>query len=221
MTAPAPLVVVLSGPSGAGKDSVLAAALRRDDRLARVVTAKTRAPRPGERDGVHQIFLSDQQFDDLLARDGLLEHATVYGHRSGVPRDQVERLLAEGKTVVLRTDVQGARTLRAKIPEALLIFLTVPDLDDLERRLRARAADDEAAMRRRLAIAREEMAEAARFDHVIVNDDGGLDAAVEELLAVIDRRARPPRPPAAPPLTPPPAVPPTTLPATPRPSTTH
>ena len=194
MTAPVPLVVVLSGPSGAGKDSVLAAALGRDDRLARVVTAKTRAPRPGERDGVHQIFLSDQQFDDLLAGGGFLEHATVYGHRSGVPRDQVERLLAEGKTVVLRTDVQGARTLRAKIPEALLIFLTVPDLDDLERRLRARAADDEAAMRRRLAIAREEMAEAARFDHVIVNDDGGLDAAVEELLAVIDgERARPGR----------------------------
>ena len=194
MTAPAPLVVVLSGPSGAGKDSVLAAALRRDDRLARVVTAKTRAPRPGERDGVHQIFLSDQQFDDLLARDGFLEHATVYGHRSGVPRDQVERLLAEGKTVVLRTDVQGARTLRAKIPEALLIFLTVPDLDDLERRLRARAADDEAAMRRRLAIASEEMAEAVRFDHVIVNGEGGLDVAVDEMLAVIDgERARPGR----------------------------
>ena len=194
MTAPAPLVVVLSGPSGAGKDSVLAAALRRDDRLARVVTAKTRAPRPGERDGVHQIFLSDQQFDDLLARDGLLEHATVYGHRSGVPRDQVERLLAEGKTVVLRTDVQGARTLRAKIPEALLIFLTVPDLDDLERRLRARAADDEAAMRRRLAIASEEMAEAVRFDYVIVNGEGGLDVAVDEMLAVIDgERARPGR----------------------------
>ena len=194
MTAPAPLVVVLSGPSGAGKDSVLAAALGRDDRLARVVTAKTRAPRPGERDGVHHLFLSEQQFDDLLARDGFLEHATVYGHRSGVPRDQVERLLAEGKTVVLRTDVQGARTLRAKIPEALLIFLTVPDLDDLERRLRGRATEDEAAMRRRLAIARQEMAEADGFDHVIVNGEGRLDAAVDELLAVIDReRARPGR----------------------------
>ena len=194
MTPPPPLVVVLSGPSGAGKDSVLAAALRRDDRLARVVTAKTRAPRPGERDGVHHLFLSDQQFDDLLARDGFLEHATVYGHRSGVPRDQVERLLAEGKTVVLRTDVQGARTLRAKIPEALLIFLTVPGLDDLERRLRGRATEGEAAMRRRLAIAREEMAEADGFDAVIVNADGGLDTAVEELLAVIDgERARPGR----------------------------
>ena len=194
MTAPAPLVVVLSGPSGAGKDSVLAAALGRDDRLARVVTAKTRAPRPGERDGVHHLFLSEQQFDDLLAGGGFLEHATVYGHRSGVPRDQVERLLAEGKTVVLRTDVQGARTLRAKIPEALLIFLTVPDLDDLERRLRGRATEDEAAMRRRLAIARQEMAEADGFDHVIVNGEGRLDAAVDELLAVIDReRARPGR----------------------------
>ena len=194
MTPPPPLVVVLSGPSGAGKDSVLAAALRRDDRLARVVTAKTRVPRPGERGGVHHLFLSDQQFDDLLARDGFLEHATVYGHRSGVPRDQVERLLAEGKTVVLRTDVQGARTLRAKIPEALLVFLTVPGLDDLERRLRGRATEDEAAMRRRLAIAREEMAEADGFDSVIVNGEGALDTAVAELLAVIDReRARPGR----------------------------
>ncbi|MCY3918820.1 MAG: guanylate kinase [Chloroflexi bacterium] len=188
------LVVVLSGPSGVGKDSVLAAALARDDRLARVVTAKTRAPRPGEVDGVHHLFLSVEQFDDLLARGGLLEHAEVYGHYSGVPRDQVERLLGEGRTVVLRTDVQGARTLRAKIPQALLVFLTVPGVDDLERRMRARGGDDEAAMRCRLAVAREEMAEAVRFDHVIVNREGGLAAAADELLAVIDReRARPGR----------------------------
>ena len=188
------LVVVLSGPSGVGKDSVLAAALERDDRLARVVTAKTRSPRPGERHGVHHLFLSPEEFDDLLARGGLLEHAEVYGHYSGVPRDQVEQLLGEGKTVVLRTDVQGARTLRAKIPQALLVFLTVPGVDDLERRMRARGGDDEAAMRRRLAVAQEEMAEADRFDHVIVNREGGLDAAADELLAVIDReRARPGR----------------------------
>ena len=188
------LVVVLSGPSGVGKDSVLAAALARDDRLARVVTAKTRSPRPGEVDGVHHLFLSVEEFDDLLARGGLLEHAEVYGHYSGVPRDQVERLLGEGKTVVLRTDVQGARTLRAKIPQALLVFLTVPGVDVLERRMRARGGDDEAAMRRRLAVAREEMDEADRFDHVIVNREGGLAAAADELLAVIDReRARPGR----------------------------
>ena len=192
----APLVVVLSGPSGAGKDSVLRAALQRDalrgeGRLATVVTAKTRPPRPGEEHGVHQLFLSEQEFEALRARGGFLEHATVYGHRSGVPRDQVERLLAAGKSVVIRTDVQGARTLRAKIPQALLVFLTVPAVADLEARIRARSADDEAAIQQRLAIAEAEMAEAARFDHVIVNAQDGLDAAVDELLAVIaQERAR-------------------------------
>jgi len=171
---PAPLVVVLSGPSGAGKDSVLRAALQRDalrvdGRLATVVTAKTRPPRPGEEHGVHQLFLSEREFDALLAEGGFLEHATVYGHRSGVPRDQVERLLAAGKTVVIRTDVQGARTLRAKIPQALLVFLTAPAIADLEARIRARSADDEAAIQQRLAVAEAEMAEAEWFDHVIVN----------------------------------------------------
>lgn len=186
-----PLLVVLSGPSGAGKDSVLSAALRRDTRLATVVTAKTRAPRPGEQHGVHQLFLSEQEFGDLLAAGGFLEHATVYGHRSGVPRDQVQRLLAAGKTVIIRTDVQGARTLRRKIPQALLVFLTVPSIADLEARMRARSADDEAAMQRRLSIAESEMAEAAHFDHVIVNAADGVDAAVDEFLAAIDReRAR-------------------------------
>jgi guanylate kinase len=183
----APLVVVLSGPSGAGKDSVLRAALQRDDRLATVVTAKTRAPRAGEQHGEHQLFLSEQQFDELLAADGFLEYATVYGHRSGVPRDQVERLVAAGKSVVIRTDVQGARTLRRKIPEAVLIFLTVPDRADLEQRIRERSADDEESIRRRLAVASEEMAEADRFDYVIVNADDDLDDAVEELLSVIER----------------------------------
>ncbi|PZC47082.1 MAG: guanylate kinase [Chloroflexi bacterium] len=191
-----PLVVVLSGPSGAGKDSVLRAALQRDGQLASVVTAKTRAPRPGERHGEHQLFLSDSEFDALLAEDGFLEHAVVYGHRSGVPRDQVERLLAQGKTVVLRTDVQGARTLRDTVPQALLIFLTVPSIDDLERRIRDRAADDEAEIQRRVGIASEEMAQASWFDHVIENAENGLDRAVEELLAVIagecDRPGRPP-----------------------------
>ena len=187
----APLVVVLSGPSGAGKDSVLRAALARDDRLATVVTVKTRAPRPGEQHGVHQLFLSDQEFDDLLAVDGFLEHAAVYGHRSGVPRDQVERLLSQGKTVVIRTDVQGARTLREKIPQALLVFLTVAAVADLETRMRARSGDGEDEMRRRLAISEAEIAEASWFDHVIMNAQDGVDAAVEELLVAIDReRAR-------------------------------
>ncbi len=189
-----PLLVVLSGPSGAGKDSLLRAALERDDRLATIVTAKTRPPRPGETHGVHHLFLSEREFDEMIAAGALLEQATVYDHRSGVPRDQVRDLLAQGKTVVVRTDVQGARTLRAKLPQALLVFLTVPDTAELERRLRARAADDEAAIQSRLDVALEEMAEAGRFDHVILNTAGGLDEATTELLRVIEEeRARPGR----------------------------
>ena len=189
-----PLLVVLSGPSAAGKDTLLRAALERNDRLATIVTAKTRKPRPGETHGVHHLFLSEHEFDALIAAGALLEHATVYDHRSGVPRDQVRDLLAQGKTVVVRTDVQGARTLRAKVPQALLVLLTVPDTAELERRLRARAADDEAAIQRRLDVALEEMAEAGRFDRVILNTTGGLDEAATELLRVIEEeRVRPGR----------------------------
>ena len=194
-----PLVVVLSGPSGAGKDTILRAALQRDalgeNRLAGVVTVKTRPPRPGEREGVHQIFLSDEQFDAQLAAGGFLEHADVYGHRSGVPRDQVRALIDQGKTVCIRTDLQGARTLRERIPQAVLIFVTVPDLPTLEARLRARAADSEADLEIRLAAARAEMEAAPEFDHIIINHEGAEAAAVDELLALLAKeRAKPDRP---------------------------
>lgn len=188
------LVVVVSGPSGAGKDTVLRAALERDRSLATVVTAKTRAPRPGEREGVHHLFLSDAEFDARLAGGGFLEHAEVYGHRSGVPRDQVERLLAAGKTVCIRTDVQGARTLRRRVPGAVLVFITAPDLPTLEARLRRRAADGEDDVRRRLAAAREEMAAASEFDHVLVNAEGAEAQTVDAFLKLVAReRARPGR----------------------------
>ncbi len=197
--ADAALIVVISGPSGAGKDTILRAALARDagdgrHQLATVVTAKTREPRPGEVDGVHQIFLSDAQFDALLADGGFLEHADVYGHRSGVPRDQVRELVGQGKTVCIRTDLQGARTLRARVPQAVLVFITTPDLPTLESRLRARATDGAADLEIRLAAAPREMAAAAEFDHVIVNRDGREADAVDELLALLEReRSRPGR----------------------------
>ena len=125
---PAPVVVVLSGPSGAGKDTVLRAALKLDPSLATVATVKTRPPRPGEIDGVHQVFLTETEFDQWLADDAFLEHAVVYGHRSGVPRAAVEQLLDAGKSVMLRTDVQGARTLRQRLQAPLLVFVAAPDL---------------------------------------------------------------------------------------------
>ncbi|MDE2966194.1 MAG: guanylate kinase [Chloroflexota bacterium] len=191
----AQLVVIVSGPSGAGKDTVIETALALDPSLAKVATVKTRAPRPGEIEGVHHVFLTDQEFDRWLAQDAFLEHVEIYGHRSGVPRAPVEQLLSQGQTPVLRTDVQGARTLKANLQDPLLIFITAPDLDSLERRMRARAAETEPEIKARLAEAEAEMAEAGWFDLVIVNDDAAHHDAARELVDAISaertRRGQP------------------------------
>ena len=185
-----PVVVVLSGPSGAGKDTVLHRALELDASLATIATAKTRAPRPGERHGVNHVFLNEDEFDEWLARDDFLEHATVYGHRSGVPRAAVDACLAEGKSVIIRTDVQGARTLRERLPDSLLIFLSVPDRAMLRQRMEHRGSDSEAEMKRRLDEADAEMAEADWFDHVVMNPDGGEESAAAALVAHIQAARR-------------------------------
>ena len=192
MTPPegAPIVVVISGPSGAGKDTVLHLALSLDDSLTTVATAKTRAPRRGEQDGVHHVFLSEAEFDRWLAEDAFLEHATVYGHRSGVPRRAVEEQLAAGKSVVLRTDIQGARSLRERLPGCLLVFVTVRDRAELRRRMQSRGTDSEPDMERRLSEAAAEMSESGWFDHVIVNETGGVEAAAEALLGHIQAARR-------------------------------
>lgn len=187
-----PIVAVLSGPSGAGKDTILHGAMDLDPSLATVATAKTRPPRRGEVHGVHHQFLSEQEFDEWQAAGRFLEHATVYGHRSGVPREAVEAQLQLGKSVIIRTDVQGARTLRERLPEALLVFVTVPDASVLRGRMLRRGTDSEADMEVRLAEAEAEMSEASWFDAVIMNEDGRERAAAESLVAAIAeaRRAR-------------------------------
>ena len=187
-----PIVAVLSGPSGAGKDTILHGAMDLDPSLATVATAKTRPPRRGEVHGVHHQFLSEREFDEWLAAGRFLEHATVYGHRSGVPREAVEAQLQRGKSVIIRTDVQGARTLRERLPEALLVFVTVPDASVLRGRMLRRGTDSEADMEVRLAEAEAEMSEASWFNAVIVNEDGRERAAAESLVAAIAeaRRAR-------------------------------
>lgn len=188
---PAPLVVVISGPSGAGKDTVIEEALALDSSLAKVATAKTRAPRPGEVEGVHHVFLSDEEFDRWLAQDAFLEHVEIYGHRSGVPKAAVEELLIHGRTPVLRTDVEGARVLKNNLQEPLLVFVTAPDVESLERRMRSRAAETEAEIAARLAEAESEMAEAVWFDLVIVNDDDSHHHAARALVdAISAERAR-------------------------------
>lgn len=187
-----PIVAVLSGPSGAGKDTILHGAMDLDPSLATVATAKTRPPRRGEIHGVHHQFLSEREFDEWLAAGRFLEHATVYGHRSGVPREAVEAQLQRGKSVIIRTDVQGARTLRERLPEALLVFVTVPDASVLRGRMLRRGTDSEADMEVRLAEAEAEMSEASWFDAVIMNEDGRERAAAESLVEAIAqaRRAR-------------------------------
>ena len=188
---PGQLVVVISGPSGAGKDTVIASALTLDSSLSKVATAKTRAPRPGEIEGVHHVFLSDEEFERWVGEDAFLEHVEIYGHRSGVPKAAVEELLRQGQTPILRTDIAGARTLKSKLQHPLLVFVTAPDLESLERRMRSRAAETEAEIVARLAEAEAEMAEVAWFDLVIVNDDSAHDVAARQLVrAISSARAR-------------------------------
>ncbi len=188
---PRGLLVVLSGPSGVGKDAILDELEHRGRRFHRVITCTTRAPRPGERDGVDYHFVSDAEFDSLLSSDALLEHAVVYGHRSGVPRDQVLQQLTKGVDVYVRTDVQGAETIRRLMPEAVLIFIAPASFADLEERIRGRGADGDVAIARRIEAARGEMARQNDFEYVIVNEQGRLDAAVDELERIVDaERAR-------------------------------
>jgi guanylate kinase len=177
---------VLSGPSGAGKDAVLDELARRGHRFHRVVTCTTRPPRDTEHDGVDYHFVTDAEFDDLIASGGLLEHAVVYGHRSGVPRQQVVDKLREGLDVYVRTDVQGAASIKALAPEALTVFIAPSSLEELEERLRARDSDDEERIQRRLRTARDEMARLSEFEYVIVNEPGRLDVTVERLVEIVD-----------------------------------
>jgi len=143
----------------------------------------TRRPRPGERDGIDYHFVSDEEFDLLVAGGELLEWAHVVGHRSGTPARPVEEALAAGRDVVLEIDVQGARQVRERAPEAVLIFLAPPSMEELERRLRSRGTEDEVRLALRLATARQEMAQRPLFDHVVVNDR--LDEATAQVEAII------------------------------------
>ena len=181
-----PLLVVISGPSGAGKDSVLLRLRERELPFHFTVTATTRPQREVD-PADHQFisFLSEEAFDRLLAEDGLLEHAQVYGYRYGVPKAPVREALERGQDVVMRVDVQGAATIKKLTPAALLIFLTPPSLEELEARLRSRGLDDAETMRRRLEAASRELEQLPRFDYAMANERDRLDDAVDQVLAIM------------------------------------
>jgi guanylate kinase len=150
-----------------------------------VVTATDRPPRPGEVDGEDYFFVTSEEFASLIENDELLEHALVYGQHKGVPKQQVRQALASGKDVVMRIDVQGAATIRKLVPEAVLIFLTAPSEEELVRRLRKRGGDSPEQLEKRIATARNEMERLAEFDYVVINRDGALERAADDVLAIV------------------------------------
>ena len=171
-------LVILSGPSGVGKSAV-AERLVASGTVRRAVTATTRRPRAGEVEGVDYFFLSREEFEKRLAAGWFLEHAVVYGNLYGTPKPSVDAVLASGTHCILVIDVQGAATLRGAEVEAVYVLLTAPSAAELEKRLRGRGLDSPDVIAKRLSVAETELAAAARFDHVVVNDD--LDDTVRKV----------------------------------------
>ncbi|KYH44304.1 guanylate kinase [Branchiibius sp. NY16-3462-2] len=179
---------VLAGPTAVGKGTVSAYVRDHFPQVWLSVSATTRPPRPGEVDGVQYLFLSQDEFDDMVRRGEFLEHAVVHGQASyGTPREPVERAQADGLLPLLEIDLQGARQVREAMPDAHLVFLAPPDMDELVRRLVGRGTEDEAERARRLRTAETEMAAIEEFDSVIVNDD--VRRAAEELVHLMQTDA--------------------------------
>jgi len=183
---PQPLLIVISGPSGVGKDSVLQAMKERGLPFHFVVTATTRARRPEEVHGVDYFFASKEEFAHMIEQDELIEYAIVYGDYKGIPKQQVREALASGKDVVMRLDVQGAATVRKLAPEAVLVFLTTQTEEELVERLKGRKTDTPEDLSIRIATARQELKRSSEFDYVIVNADSHLRQTVDTVTAIID-----------------------------------
>ncbi len=178
---------IVSGPSGAGKGTLVSALRSRVPDLWVSVSATTRAPRPQERDGLEYHFVSDETFDRLIAEGGLIEWAEVHGNRYGTPRELVETHVALGEQVILEIDPQGAFQVRDRYPDSVLLFILPPSLDELKRRLADRGSETEEQVSTRMRTAERELELVGNYDHVIINDDVGR--AADELARIIDSYA--------------------------------
>ncbi len=182
---PEPLLIVISGPSGVGKDSVLLRMKERQLPFYFVVTATTRRRRANEVEGEDYFFVTHDEFARMIEQDDLLEYAYVYNDYKGIPKAQIRQALASGKDVVMRLDVQGSATIRKLYQEALLIFLTTQDEQELVNRLRTRSTESPDELNLRIAMARKELKRIHDFDYILVNRDCRLDETVDNILGII------------------------------------
>ena len=177
-------LIVLSGPSGSGKGTIISQLLHERDDTVLSVSVTTRAPRPGEQEGVHYFFRTREEFEEMIRENRLLEYAEYNGNYYGTPEDAVRRVLAEGKNVLLEIEVQGAEQVMDHRSDLASVFITIPSMTELERRLRERGTESEESIGNRMAVARRELNRAFRYDYVVLNDEVPL--AVRRIHTIID-----------------------------------
>ncbi|MEK7354786.1 MAG: guanylate kinase [Chloroflexota bacterium] len=180
-----PMLFILSGPSGVGKDAVLARLKASDYPMKYVTTLTTRPRRVNEKNDVDYHFISAERFQEMIKNNELLEWAEVYGNRYGVPKEPVKRAFGQGHNVMLKVDIQGVANIKKIVPRAISIFLMPSSVEELERRLKHRHTESAFDMSRRLKIAESEMKELPGFDYVIINREGEIDRAVADIKAII------------------------------------
>jgi len=185
-----PLLIVLSGPSGAGKDAVLRRMKKTGYPIEYITTVTTRPRRAREKNNIDYHFVSTERFQEMIARNELLEWANVYGNLYGVPYQPVKQALDKGQDVILKVDIQGAATIKKVIPQAVFIFLAPPSMEELATRLKQRQTESPFDLALRLKTAEEEMKQLPLFDYMVVNRQGEIDLAVSDIEAIITAEKR-------------------------------
>ncbi len=180
------ILLVLSGPAGSGKGTIVKNILERDSMIRLSVSATTRAPRPGEIDGVHYSFVSSRKFEEMIASDEMLEHTRYCGNYYGTPREHVNKMLESGISVILEIELEGAMNIRRLCPDAVLVLLLPPDFKTLENRLRGRHTNTEDDIKNRLERARTEVSFFDKYDYVVINEDNMYEKAATTVLNILD-----------------------------------